>query len=255
MSAHIFCFSSFLLLQHCLMTAPSVRKRPATSLQASPARKRARVAEGLAWYETYAGGHAEYYRHYMDKEWGVPVHGPGRSCDRKLFEMLSLEGAQAGLSWDTILRKREAYRRAFDGFDIATVAAYTPKKVAELVKSKGEGSEVIVKNRAKIESVVRNAKLCLEAADEYGSLCKFLWSFVGGRPKVNRWRRKEDLPIDTSEARAMSKEMKRRGFGFVGPTICYSLMQSVGMVNDHPVSTPQWQRVNDIVVKRFGKKT
>ncbi|CAE7713138.1 guaA [Symbiodinium sp. CCMP2456] len=230
------------------------KKRPAASPASSPASKRRRAGdEETAWYESYVGGTADYYRRYMDKEWGVPIYGPGRSRDNKLFELLTLEGAQAGLSWDTILRKREAYRRCFDGFDIATVAAYTPAKVKALLNSPGEGSEVIVKNRAKIESTVRNAKLCQEAAAEYGSFGKFMWSFVGGRPKVNRWKSKKAIPDITPEAVTMSKELKRRGFVFVGPTVCYALMQSTGMVNDHPVSSWQWRRVNEIVTRRFGK--
>ncbi|CAK9034026.1 unnamed protein product [Durusdinium trenchii] len=233
------------------------QKRPAAR-QAAPAPKRQKLkaSEG-SWYEAYAGATADYYKKYMDKEWGVPIHGPGRSRDNKLFEMLSLEGAQAGLSWDCILRKRQAYRRAFDHFDLPTVAvgspqAYSPKKVNLLMKSPGSGSEVIVKNRAKIESVLKNAKLCLEAAEEYGSFTKFLWSFVKGKPKVNRWKTSKQIPVVTKEAIAMSKELKRRNFGFVGPTVCYALMQSVGMVNDHPVNTPQWKRVNAIVERRFG---
>ncbi|CAL1139329.1 unnamed protein product [Cladocopium goreaui] len=212
------------------------QKRPA-SQQATPAKRR-KLQDPAAWYESYSGATADYYKRYMDKEWGVPIYGPGRSRDNKLFEMLSLEGAQAGLSWDTILRKREAY---------------PPSKVTSLLKSPGEGSAVIVKNRGKIESVIRNAKLSLQAAEEYGSFCKFLWSFVKGRPKVNRWKNMKRIPVVTKEAMEMSKELKKRGFGFVGPTICYALMQSIGMVNDHPVNSPQWKRVNDIVERRFGK--
>ncbi|OLP90795.1 putative GMP synthase [glutamine-hydrolyzing] [Symbiodinium microadriaticum] len=168
------------VLARCrLRRSTMAKKRPAASPASSPASKRRRSGnEEPAWYESYAGGTADYYRRYMDKEWGVPIYGPGRSRDNKLFELLTLEGAQAGLSWDTILKKREAYRRSFDGFDIATVAAYTPAKVKALLNSPGEGSEVIVKNRAKIESTVRNAKLCQEAAAEYGSFGKFMWAYV-----------------------------------------------------------------------------
>jgi len=188
----------------------------------------------------------------MDYEWGVPIKGRGRGRDNKLFEVLCLEGAQAGLSWDTILKKREAYHRAFDGFDIATVAGYGPRRITALVNSPGEGSGVIVKNRAKIQSVVNNAKACLAVAEEFGSLSDYLWSFVGGRPKENRWRQREDIPAETEDARVMSRDMKRRGFSFVGPTVCYSFMQSVGMVNDHVLGTPQWRRVQAIVTRRFG---
>ncbi|CAE8587268.1 unnamed protein product, partial [Polarella glacialis] len=134
----------------------------------------------------------------------------------------------------------------------AKVAAFTSQKVNSLVKSPGEGKQVIVKNRAKIESVVKNARICQEVVREHGSLCKFLWSFVGGRPRENRRRRKKDIPVDTEEARIFSRELKKLGFGFVGPTVCYSFMQSVGMVNDHPISSPQWRRVHDVVVRRFG---
>ncbi|CAJ1399717.1 unnamed protein product [Effrenium voratum] len=215
------------------------------------AKRKVKKTVTKAWYESYAGGKADYYQRYMDKEWGVPIFGRGRSRDNKLFEMLTLEGAQAGLSWDTILRKRQAYREAFDNFDIAKVAAYSPKKVNALLKSPGEGSAVIVKNRAKIASTLHNAKLCQAAAEEHGSFCKFLWSFVGGRPKVNRWKNAKSIPVVTPEAQLMSRELKKRGFGFVGPTICYALMQSVGMVNDHPVTTPQWRRVNDLVKRQI----
>jgi len=188
----------------------------------------------------------------MDYEWGVPIKGKGRSKDNKLFELISLEGAQAGLSWDIILKKREAYRRAFEGFDILRVSSYGPRRVADLLSSPTEGTEAIVKNRAKVQSVVGNAKVCIEVAEEFGSLSNYLWSFVGGRPQENHWRRMEDIPAETEEARAMSRDMKRRGFSFVGPTVCYSLMQSVGMVNDHVAGSPQWLRVREIVARRFG---
>jgi len=181
----------------------------------------------------------------MDREWGVPIIG--RRRDNKIFELLSLEGAQAGLSWDTILRKRKAYRRAFSGFNVDKVANYTRARVGALLQSRGEGPDVIVKNRAKIDSVVTNARRSLEAVREHGSLSKLLWSFVDGHPRENRWRRKKDIPVTTKEAVAMSKTLKKLGFKFVGPTICYSLMQSIGMVNDHPVGTPQHARVKRIV--------
>ena len=160
------------------------------------------------------------YVAYHDDEWGVPVHD-----DRLLFELLTLEGAQAGLSWLTILRKREGYRAAFDGFDAAKVARYTPKKVEKLLGDPG-----IVRNRLKVESTVNNAQRILELDVPLSDL---LWSFVGGEPKVNRWKTTRDIPAETVESKAMSKELKRRGFRFVGPTVCYALMQSAGLVNDH----------------------
>jgi DNA-3-methyladenine glycosylase I len=160
---------------------------------------------------------------YHDEEWGTPSRN-----ERHLFEMLTLEGAQAGLSWQTILNKREGYRRAFSGFDPEKVARFDPRKVDRLVKDQG-----IVRNRAKIESTITNARALLEVRSEVGSFPEHLWSFVGGRPIVNRWRSLSEIPAETDRSRAMSKDLKRRGFGFVGPTICYALMQAVGMVNDH----------------------
>lgn len=188
----------------------------------------------------------------MDDEWGVPIYG--RRNDTKLFELLSLEGAQAGLSWDCILRKREAYRRAFKGFDIKTVARFTKRQIDSLVRMPGEGSSVIVKNRAKIESVVNNALRCLEVIEKCGSFSRFLWSFVGGQPRENRFRHPREIPAKTEEAEAMSKALKKLGFGFVGPTVCYAFMQSAGMVNDHPLGTPQHDRVKRLVAKmRFAE--
>ena len=165
------------------------------------------------------------YLAYHDEEWGVPSHD-----DVHLFEMLTLEGAQAGLSWSTILNKREGYRRAFAGFDAAKVARFTPTKVERLLQDPG-----IVRNRLKVGSTVNNAARVLEVRREFGSLDAYLWSFVGGRPKVNRWERMSDLPAETEESRAMSKDLKRRGVRFVGPTVCYAFMQATGMVNDHEV--------------------
>jgi len=153
----------------------------------------------------------------------VPVHD-----DRHLFEMLVLEGAQAGLSWSTILKKREAYRRAFSGFDIAAVASYTQDDVARLLADPS-----IVRNRLKVEAAIKNARGVLEIQEESGSLDSFLWQFVGGSPKQNAWTSLAELPVQTEESVAMSKALKKRGFGFVGPTICYAFMQAVGMVNDH----------------------
>jgi len=162
---------------------------------------------------------------YHDTEWGTPVHD-----DRTLFEFLILEGAQAGLSWETILAKRDAYRRAFDDFDAERVARYTAKKVERLLANPG-----IVRNRLKVESAVSNARAFLEVRDEVGSFDSYVWRFVGGRPKVNRWRTMRDVPPSTPESEAMSKDLKRRGFRFVGTTICYAFMQATGMVNDHVV--------------------
>eukprot|EP00747_Dinoflagellata_sp_TGD_P204566 gnl/TRDRNA2_/TRDRNA2_78239_c0_seq2.p1 gnl/TRDRNA2_/TRDRNA2_78239_c0~~gnl/TRDRNA2_/TRDRNA2_78239_c0_seq2.p1 ORF type:complete len:242 (+),score=47.15 gnl/TRDRNA2_/TRDRNA2_78239_c0_seq2:35-760(+) len=239
-----------------MAASKSIRKRPAVA--SLPVAKRARTAAddpaNPPWYARFAGGSEGFYARYMDREWGVPIISRGRGKDRKLFEMLSLEGAQAGLSWSTILMKRDAYRRAFDGFEIATVAAYDARKIQALVRSPGDGADVIVKNRLKIQSVVNNARICLEVAKEHGSLCRFLWSFVGGRPRDNRRQRFEDIPAETEEARVMSKAMKKKGFTFVGPVVCYAFMQSVGMVNDHPVSTPQYRRVRAIV-KKLGSGT
>jgi DNA-3-methyladenine glycosylase I len=163
------------------------------------------------------------YLRYHDEEWGVPLHD-----DRRLFEFLILEGAQAGLSWITVLRKRENYRRAFDRFDPVKVAAYDRRRIAGLLRDPG-----IIRNRAKVESAVTNAQAFLDVAAERGSFDSFIWSFVDGRPIRNRWRAMADVPAQTKQAQAMSKELKRRGFRFVGPTICYAFMQAVGMVNDH----------------------
>ena len=162
---------------------------------------------------------------YHDREWGVPRHD-----DRVLFEFLILEGAQAGLSWDTILRKREHYRRAFDRFDPGRVAAYTPADVRRLLHDAG-----IVRNRAKIESAIANARALLAVQDEFGSFDRYIWSFVGGRPVRNRPRRLGDIPAHTPVSVTMSKALRARGFRFVGPTICYAFMQAVGLVNDHTV--------------------
>jgi DNA-3-methyladenine glycosylase I len=161
---------------------------------------------------------------YHDDEWGVPIHD-----DRALFELLTLEGAQAGLSWSTILNRREGYRRAFAGFDIPTVAAMGADDQARLKEDPG-----IIRNAAKIRSTIWNARLLLELAEELGSLDAHLWSFVGGRPIQNAWRG-HDIPAETAESKAMSRDLKRRGFSFVGPTIMYAFMQSAGLVNDHTV--------------------
>jgi DNA-3-methyladenine glycosylase I len=163
------------------------------------------------------------YIEYHDKEWGVPLHQ-----DMRLFEMLILEGAQAGLSWITILRKRPAYRKAFDGFDPAKVAKYGPAKVKQLLANEG-----IVRNRLKISAAIDNAKAFLAVQKEFGSFDAFIWQFVGGRPKINKRKSLKEIPPQTPESEAMSKDLKKRGFRFVGPTICYAFMQATGMVNDH----------------------
>jgi DNA-3-methyladenine glycosylase I len=162
---------------------------------------------------------------YHDEEWGVPLHD-----DRALFELLTLEGAQAGLAWITILRKREGYRRAFAGFDAHRVARFDRRRIASLLRDPG-----IVRNRAKVEGVVKNARALPALVEEAGSLDRYLWSFVGGRPIQNRWSSQEQLPAESEESRAMSRDLKRRGFTFVGPTICYAFMQAAGLVNDHLV--------------------
>jgi DNA-3-methyladenine glycosylase I len=166
------------------------------------------------------------YVAYHDDEWGVPEHD-----DRKLFELLTLEGAQAGLAWITILRKREGYRRAFAGFDAPTVAGFDGRRVEELLEDPG-----IVRNRRKVESTVANARAVLAVQEEFGSLDAYLWRFVDGEPLVAGWRALGELPAETAESKAMSKDLKRRGFGFVGPTVCYAFMQAAGLVNDHVVS-------------------
>ena len=165
------------------------------------------------------------YVSYHDEEWGVPVHD-----DRKLFEFLILEGAQAGLSWITILRKREAYRQAFAGFDVERVARFNARKVEQLLGNPG-----IVRNRLKVESAVKNARAFRRVQDEFGSFAVYQWRFVDGRPRQNRPRALKDIPAKTDESDALSKDLKRRGFAFVGSTIIYAHMQAVGMVNDHVV--------------------
>ena len=168
---------------------------------------------------------SELYVQYHDIEWGVPVHD-----DRLLFEFLILEGAQAGLSWETILRKRDNYRAAFDNFEPAVIARYGQKKCTSLMSNAG-----IVRNRLKIEAAIQNAKMFLAVQDEFGTFDKFIWRFVGSEPKQNAWKSMKEVPAKTTESDAMSKDLKRRGFKFVGSTICYAFMQAVGMVNDHLV--------------------
>jgi DNA-3-methyladenine glycosylase I len=173
------------------------------------------------------------YLAYHDEEWGVPSRD-----ERFLFEMLTLEGAQAGLSWSTILRKRQGYRAAFHGFDVAAIARFADADIARLMADAG-----IVRNRAKIESTVSNARAALDLGSEPGRLAGYLWGFVDGRPIQNRWERVGTIPAETDESRAMSRALKARGFRFVGPTICYAFMQSVGMVNDHTVTCFRYAEV------------
>ena len=170
---------------------------------------------------------------YHDKEWGVPVHD-----DRKLFEFLILEGAQAGLSWTTILNKRKNYRKAFDGFRAEKIARYGPRDVKRLLADSG-----IVRNRLKIAAAIQNAKAFLVLRKQFGGFDAYLWSFVGGKPKQNRWRKMDQVPARTPESDAMSRDLSRRGFKFVGSTICYALMQATGMVNDHLLSCPRYKEL------------
>ena len=173
------------------------------------------------------------YIEYHDSEWGVPVHD-----DRLLFEMLILEGAQAGLSWATILKKRQNYRQAFDNFEAQKIARYDDRKVAELLANAG-----IVRNRLKIAATIKNAKAFLEVQREFGSFDAYIWQFVGGTPKINAWKSLKELPAKTAESDAMSKDLKKRGFTFVGSTICYAFMQATGMVNDHVVDCFRYRQV------------
>jgi DNA-3-methyladenine glycosylase I len=170
---------------------------------------------------------------YHDREWGVPVHD-----DRLFFEFLTLEGAQAGLSWETILKKREAYREAFAGFEPRRVARFTPVRVQRLLRNPG-----IVRNRLKVRSTVGNAKAFLKVQEEFGSFDAYVWSFVGGKPRKNRRRSLREVPARTPESDALSRDLLRRGFTFVGSTICYAFMQAVGLVNDHTIDCFRYARV------------
>jgi len=183
----------------------------------------------------WAGSDPLYIR-YHDEEWGVPCHD-----DRHLFEMLILEGAQAGLSWVTILKKRDNYRRLFDGFDPHIIARYGKRKVNALLKDAG-----IVRNRLKIEATIINAKCCLEIQESEGSFSGFLWRFVDGKPMVNKWKSMKEVPASTPQSDEMSKALKKRGFKFVGSTICYAFMQAVGMVNDHTTHCFRYREISDI---------
>jgi DNA-3-methyladenine glycosylase I len=173
----------------------------------------------------------ELYLRYHDEEWGVPVHD-----DRRLFEMLILEGAQAGLSWETVLRKRENYREAFDGFDPERVARYRDARIEKLLQNEG-----LIRNRLKMAAAVRNAQAFLEVRKEFGSFDAYIWQFTGGGTKRNAW--KATVPATTAESDAMSKDLARRGFKFVGSTICYAFMQAVGIVNDHLVGCYRWKEL------------
>jgi len=180
------------------------------------------------------------YVAYHDQEWGVPLHE-----DRRLFEMLVLEGAQAGLAWITILRKRENYRRAFDGFDPRKIARYTDRRLEKLL-----GNDGIVRNRLKVAAARTNAKAFLAVQEEFGSFDRYIWQFVVGGPLQNRRRELKDLPATTPDSDAMSKDLKKRGFTFVGSTICYAFMQSVGIVNDHVTSCFRYQELKTAARRR-----
>jgi DNA-3-methyladenine glycosylase I len=175
----------------------------------------------------------ELYCEYHDQEWGVPLHD-----DQRLFEMLVLEGAQAGLSWETILKKRENYRKAFNHFDARQVARYGDAKIAKLLSNPG-----IVRNRLKIHAAVLNARAFLSAQSEFGSFDSYIWRFVDGQPRENQWRSIQEVPTSTPQSDAMSKDLRKRGFKFVGSTICYAFMQATGMVNDHLADCFRWREV------------
>lgn len=177
---------------------------------------------------------SDLYIRYHDEEWGVPLHD-----DRKLFEFLILEGHQAGLSWEIILRKRDAYRLAFDRFDPGVVARYDARKIRMLLRNAG-----LVRNRLKMRAAVENARAFLEVQNEFGTFDKFLWQFVGGKPRVNHRRSSRSVPARSPESDALSAELKRRGFRFVGSTICYAMMQAVGMVNDHWVRCFRYAQIS-----------
>lgn len=175
----------------------------------------------------------QLYQEYHDREWGVPVHD-----DRLLFEFLTLEGAQAGLSWITVLRKRESYRAAFSGFDLELVARFDEQKQTELLQNPG-----IIRNRLKVASTISNARAFLKVQEEFGSFDTYLWRFVEGRPIQNAWKSIKEVPASTPVSDALSRDLKKRGFRFVGSTICYAMMQAVGMVNDHTIDCFRWQEL------------
>lgn len=179
-------------------------------------------------------GEDELYQHYHDSEWGVPSHK-----DAHLFEMLTLEGAQAGLSWITVLRKRAHYQQVFDHFDVHKIAQYDEHKIAQLLNDAG-----IIRNRLKVNSTVNNARLFLDLQAQEGSFADYIWQFVDGQPKMNHWKSLADIPTSTKESDAMSKDLKSRGFKFIGTTICYAYMQAVGMVNDHTIDCFRHQELS-----------
>ena len=185
----------------------------------------------------WAAGSSELMLAHHDEEWGIPSHD-----DVHLYELLTLESAQAGLSWSTILNKREGYRKAFAGFDVAAVARFGPKDVERLLADPG-----IVRNRLKVESTIANAARILEVRDEHGSFDAYLWRFVDGEPIVGNWRTMTELPAETELSKAMSKDLKKRGFRFVGPTVCYAFMQSVGLVNDHTVDCYRYAELRTLL--------
>jgi DNA-3-methyladenine glycosylase I len=195
------------------------------------------MTEGTVHRCGWAAASGDLDMAYHDQEWGVP-----RGGDVALFEALTLEGAQAGLSWSTILRKRAGYRRAFQGFDPEAVAAMKPSAVESLLQDPG-----IVRHRGKIESTINNAQRVLEVRSEFGSLGAYVWEFVDGRPIQNRWRRMQDLPATTPLSLRLSKDLKSRGFRFVGPTTCYAFMQAVGLVNDHEVTCFRHDKVSGLL--------
>jgi DNA-3-methyladenine glycosylase I len=176
----------------------------------------------------------DFYKEYHDREWGVPLHD-----DRKLFEFLILEGAQAGLSWETVLRKRENFRRAFDDFDARRIARYDERKIQSLLADAG-----IIRNRLKIEAAIQNARSFLDVQSEFGSFDAYIWRFVGGRAKKNAWKTLREIPARTPESDAMSRDLQKRGFKFVGSTICYAFMQATGMVNDHITSCFRYEEIS-----------
>jgi DNA-3-methyladenine glycosylase I len=187
----------------------------------------------------------ELERSYHDEEWGVPLHD-----DRKLFEFLVLEGAQAGLSWSTILRKREGYRRLFDNFDAFKIAQYSEDDVSRLLTN-----TEIIRNRLKIKAAITNARAFLRVREEFGDFDRYIWQFVGRKPVQNSWERLPDIPCATQESEAMSADLRKRGFAFVGPTICYAFMQAVGMVNDHVVDCFRYQELRNRQMEAVGAHT
>lgn len=178
-------------------------------------------------------------KHYHDTEWGVPLHD-----DRKLFEFLVLEGAQAGLSWLTVLKKRKEYRKSFDNFDAEAIAQYSPRKIEELLLNTR-----IIRNRLKITAAVNNARAFLKVQKEFGSFDGYIWSFVNGTPVQNIWNNPSDIPAQTTISQIMSRELKKKGFSFVGPTICYAFMQAVGMVNDHITWCFRYNEIKNLSMK------